>query len=101
MLSRLPKVISQHRPQPELLGEDTCLMQCFPGREVGEKLNEPLDLIINRGVLPVGTDLVLPSPPEVVHRVELGRPLWQPDQSDIQPGGQPLGASGGVAAVLI
>jgi hypothetical protein len=68
---------------------------------MGEVLYEPLDLIINGGVLPVGTDLVLPIAPEVIHRVELGRPLRQPEQLDIEAGDQPLGCSRGVAAILI
>jgi hypothetical protein len=76
-------------------------MQGFPSREVGEVLNEPVDLIIDGGILPVGTDLVLPIPPEVIHRVELGRPLRQPDQLGIRPGCQLLGGPSGVAAILV
>lgn len=58
-------------------------------------------MIVDAGLLPIGADLILPVPPQVIHRVEMGRALRQPDQLHAEAGGQPPGGSRDVTAILI
>jgi hypothetical protein len=58
-------------------------------------------MVIDRLVLLAGADLVLGVAPQVVQRVELRRPLGQPDQFGPRPLGHAPGARCGVAGVLV
>lgn len=76
-------------------------MQCLTGRQMIEAGQESVDLIIDRGILAVGTDHVLALAPQPIHRVEVGRPFGQRDQLDRQFVGQFHRAVRCVTGVLI
>ena len=57
--------------------------------------------MLNRGLLMVGTHLILGMAPHVVHRVQFRAALRQPEQTDPQLPRQPNRAVGCVTGVLI
>jgi hypothetical protein len=53
---------------------------------------------VNVGALTIGGQIPFELPPEMVHRVEFRTLARQPEQRDVQLGGQGQAASGGMAA---
>lgn len=88
-------------PQPETGREDSCFEQRLVRRQAQDVVHDAFDFLPNRGVLPIGTDLLLGCPPQVVHRIELRRPFRQPNQFDIQLGRKLLGPCGRMAGILV
>lgn len=82
-------------------GKDTRCVEGLTRRQTLKVGDESFDLIVNRGVLPAGTDGFLAFPPETFHGIEFRRTVRQPDQLDRQGRRQLQGTAGGVTGIFI
>src|SRR5437764_1284297 len=64
-------------------------------------MEEVMNLFLDRPVLPVGTDSLLPMAPQVVQRVQLGTSVRQPYQPNSQEPGQTSRPLGRMTSILI
>ena len=60
-------------------------MQCLPVCQAGHIVEEAIDVRLDGRVLLISADHILGLPPQGIHRVQLRRPVRQPQQ------GHPLG----------
>ena len=74
-------------------------MQCLLIRQATQLIEEAIHLLLNGCVLLVGADHVLALPPHSIHRVQLRRPLRQPQQRHLL--GIALGDFRRVGGILI
>jgi hypothetical protein len=74
-------------------------MQCLLIRQALQMIEEAVLLLCDGRILLVRTDHVLALPPQRVHRVQLRRPVRQPQQR--HPFGRPQGSLRRVAGILI
>src|SRR5689334_145795 len=87
-------------PEPEILGEYASLPSRFLMGQRLDIADKRVDQVLDRGVLTIGTDLILGVAPDVIHRVQLRATLGQPDQADLQFPRQPDRAAGRMAGIL-
>src|SRR5436190_18909 len=94
-------MISTLSSQPEVRRQDACLAKRILGREALDVLREVVHLAIDRRILMIGADGLLPVSPKMIHGIEFGRTRRKPDEFDVQRERQGLRLPGCVGGVLI
>ena len=90
-LSRSAKVLQQIL-KPEARGENACFSECFLFAEPQHPLGRLFRQLVHRSSLAIGCDEPFPLAPQLVHGIQLGPLLRQPDQFDGQLCGELLGS---------